>query len=93
MVSVTLKNSKGLPVILKTGPLKTRVRSVSYLQKAMNIGDDIAEDKVFVLGIKPAQFGDPREQRDQALDHERRKFGLVVQIGQNVIADIDPLSQ
>ncbi len=56
------------------------------LEKLGHIANDVAEDKLFLLGIEPTQFCDSGEQGDQTLDDELGQFGLIVQVGKDIVA-------
>lgn len=48
------------------------------LKKLGDVGNDISKDKLVILGIEPAQLGDPGKQCDESLDYELRQLWLVV---------------
>lgn len=57
----------------------------SYLEEARDVGDDVPEDVLILLTVKPAELGDPGVQLDQRLGHKRRQLWPCGQIVEHIV--------
>ena len=60
--------------------------TTSYIEKLIDVGNDIPENELIFGGIKPALFRDPRKQLDESLTDEVLYFRLCGQIIKNIIS-------
>ena len=59
--------------------------SNTCLQEHGNVFDDVPEDEVVLGGVKPAELGEPAEERHHGLHHERLHLWPCRQVVQDVV--------